>query len=768
MKKIAGLVFCLMIMLLSCFYALGANCDSYNGSNENAQNYSVWAAPVESYLYNCNDGRLMKIQYLAKENKLLAEYYNDSFSRTSLKTINLKLPLFGGFYAVGDSYFVLTGQENPSELSSVTCFAVTKYDKNWNEIATAELKDCNTTIPFRAGSARFCHSGNYLIVRTSHEMYADIEDGLRHQSNLTFQLDMNSMKITDSHTSVASVNYGYVSHSFNQFVKIDSDKIVALDHGDAYPRSVVLLKYKTSVSSGKFVPSYSKPCTAIDVFPIEGAIGANQTGCSVGGFEITSSGYLAALNSIKQGSGSLVRDIYLAYVPSDGTTAVTKKLTSYTSAGASTPHLVKIDGNNFIVLWSYNGRVHYCKVDSKGDMTSSIYSFEGSLSDCQPIVRMGKILWYVWNDNATEFYSINPNNIASQEKATFVAGHSYSAVSVSGTAVEMKCSDCGVVTKGNTPSAFNLYWEVEGSSDGTSVTYKSAPDSSYHPGKIIGLMPKYTPADLNEFEVVSSDERVVDIAYSEGSYYARMKAEGTVKVTIKSKYNPNIKKEYTIKVSHSWSVIDTTVATCTTDGKTVKICSFCNETKTEIKAATGHKMSEYSVVKAATCKAVGSKKSTCSVCGFAETQEIPKTDHDKKVTIEAESPTCTKQGKTAGKKCSVCGKITVEQESVEALGHSLGAYKITKEPTCTAQGEETATCTRCTYSKTQSVARIAHTEVTVKATAPTCTKQGKTAGKKCSVCGKITVEQESVEALGHELGEYEITKIGRASCRERV
>ena len=78
-------------------------------------------------------------------------------------------------------------------------------------------------------------------------------------------------------------------------------------------------------------------------------------------------------------------------------------------------------------------------------------------------------------------------------------------------------------------------------------------------------------------------------------------------------------------------------------------------------------------------------------------------DHDKKVTIDAVSPTCTKQGATAGKKCSVCGKITQEQETVEALGHDLGKYEITDAPTCTAKGEETAKCTRCSYTKTRDV-----------------------------------------------------------------
>jgi hypothetical protein len=119
------------------------------------------------------------------------------------------------------------------------------------------------------------------------------------------------------------------------------------------------------------------------------------------------------------------------------------------------------------------------------------------------------------------------------------------------------------------------------------------------------------------------------------------------------------------------------------------------------------------------------------------------------VTVKAVAPTCTKQGKTAGKKCSVCDRVTVEQESVEALGHELGEYETTKEPTCTAKGEKTARCIRCTYTKTADVAKVAHKEVTVKAVKPTCTKTGKTQGSKCSLCGKIMTAQQSISATGH-------------------
>ncbi len=740
MKKLLGLILVAVGILVLSFSALAGECDSFDGGNENAQDYTAWADTVKSYLHNCDDGKLMRVQYLDNKNSLLIEYYNDSFRRVSNKTLSLKYSVFGGFYAIGDSYFLLTGQNNPGESPDVVCFAVTKYDKNWNEIATAQLKDCNTTVPFKAGSARFCHSGNYLIIRTCHQMYK-ADDGYNHQANVTIQLDINSMKITDSLTSVASANYGYVSHSFNQFVKIDSDKIVALDHGDAYPRSIVLLKYKTLVSSGKFVPSYSKPCSTVDVFEISGETGDNYTGCSVGGFETSSTGYLSCFNSIRQGSASEIRDIYLAYIPKSGTAATMEKLTSYSSAGASTPVLVKISDNQFMLLWSYDGRVHYCTVDDNGKKTSSIMSLEGSLSDCQPIVRSGDLIWYVWNNENVTFYRISLSDISQHSEFDFTSGHSYIVADINGTYVNLRCSRCGGTSTGNIPSYFQLYWETSSSPDGMSVSFSSQTAGSYHPDKTVRLMPKYSRADLNDFEVVSSDEKVAKIFVSSGEFTLRTIDEGMAKITIRSKYNSDIKTQYTVNVSHNWSVTQNVAATCSESGKTEKKCMVCGLTQTQIIDATGHTMSGYYVIKEATCKAVGERVSTCSKCSYKESQEISKKAHDQKITIDAVAPTCTKQGKTAGKKCSVCDKITAEQESVSALGHELDDYKITKKPTCTAQGEETAKCTRCTYTKTQSVARIPHTEVTVKAVAPTCTKQGKSAGKKCSVCDKITAEQ---------------------------
>ncbi len=69
-------------------------------------------------------------------------------------------------------------------------------------------------------------------------------DGLNHQSNLTMSVRQSDMKVMDSFYKVMNSSYGYVSHSFNQFLIVDeAGRIVTLDHGDAYPRSVVFMRY---------------------------------------------------------------------------------------------------------------------------------------------------------------------------------------------------------------------------------------------------------------------------------------------------------------------------------------------------------------------------------------------------------------------------------------------------------------------------------------------------------------------------------------------
>ncbi len=757
MKKLlvfSVIVILSLILLTQGVYAV--SCETFDGSNISGQNYSVWASPVKSYLSVTDDGRLMRVQYLPSDGRVLIEYYDSSYNIVLRKYIEKELPLFGGFYDGGDAFYILTGQKNPNEKENTEVFRITKYDKSWKRLSSAGLFGANTTLPFDAGSARFSKSGKFLIIRTCHEMYTNPEDGLNHQANVTIQLDTEKMVITDSFTDVMNKNYGYVSHSFNQFIKIDGDNIVALDHGDAFPRSIVLIKYKTKVSSGKFIPSYYNTCQAVDMFPIAGQLGDNYTNCSVGGFEISDSTYISAISSVEQGSSSRVRNIYISVLGKTSDKPDIIKLTSYTSDSSipSTPHLVKISDNSFLVLWEKDSKVCCAQIDKYGSLKGSVSAFSGALSDCVPVVYGSKVIWYVWNENEITFYEADLNDMGKVKTFTRNRSHSFSVVSSSGDKVNLLCDKCSAAKTGRIPSDFSLWWETDNEG-----YFSSVPESIYHPGEEIRLWVRYTSADYNDYEVVSSDADIIKVSYdSYGGATIHTVSDGTATVTVKSAYNPEIESSYTITSSHSWQE-KITPATCTQNGKTVKNCSACGESKTEIISALGHNMSDYTVTKEPTCTAQGKRVATCSRCDEEVSEAIAKLAHDENVTVKAVAATCTKSGKTEGKKCSMCGKVTLQQETIPALGHDMSDYKVTKEPTCTAQGKKVATCSCCDEEVSEAIAKLAHDEnVTVKAVTATCTKSGKTEGKKCSMCGKVTVEQETIPALGHDMSDYKVTK----------
>ncbi len=242
-------------------------------------------------------------------------------------------------------------------------------------------------------------------------------------------------------------------------------------------------------------------------------------------------------------------------------------------------------------------------------------------------------------------------------------------------------------------------------------------------------------------------------------------------------------------------------ATAETDGECWRYCSVCGE---YIKEQTLHYVTEWTVTKAATCTEVGEETGTCEVCSETVTREIPMVAHTPEV-VEAVAPTCTETGLTEGSVCAVCGEVLVAQEEVEALGHDFGEWEVSKEATCTEAGEETRTCTRegceeietrevealghdfgewevskevtctedgeetrtcsrCEEVETRVVPAHGHEAVVDEAVAPTCTETGLTEGKHCSVCNEVLVKQEVVEALGHDFGEWKVSK--DATCTE--
>lgn len=122
-----------------------------------------------------------------------------------------------------------------------------------------------------------------------------------------------------------------------------------------------------------------------------------------------------------------------------------------------------------------------------------------------------------------------------------------------------------------------------------------------------------------------------------------------------------------------------------------------------------------------------------------------KCEHTDTTNTPAVAATCTEGGFTAGVQCNDCGSFISGHEEIAALGHKYGNWVTTTQPTCTATGVQTKTCSACGDKQTQSVAALGHSYNAV-VTAPTTYEQGYTTYT-CSACGHSYVS-DYVEALG--------------------
>ena len=774
-----------------------AQCVAYSGSNVNAQDYVQWSDTVKSYLTVCDNGNYMRVQSGAIEGKLLVEYYSPDFEPLSTKLIDNELPIFGAFYDSGNNYYVLSGQENPKQNDSLEVFRITKYDKNWNKIKSCGLYGANTTVPFDAGSARMTHSGDHLLVRTCHEMYKS-SDGNNHQSNVTIEVDMPSMTITDSYTGVMNVDYGYVSHSFNQFIKTDGNHIVALDHGDAHPRSAVLVKYNSDFTTGKFFPSYFDKVSNIDVvtYPEYTAGHYNYTGAAIGGFDVSSSSYIVAQSTVDLDyiNTSETRNVYVSAVSKDLSTNKLNKITSYAEGtdSASAPQLVKINNNSFLLLWSRDTKVSCVKLNADGTVNGSIHTFEGSLSDCQPVIKNGRAVWYVYDKNNVTFNSLNLSNLDDIKTVDVKTGHDYETKYASKTdgTVTQTCKSCGYVNKFTVPTSTTVYWRTDISNTSFSSVLSKTQFS-------VGDSIDFWLYDDTDYTVEFSDRSMVSVNklenYANDIRRITFKNGGSLTVKIYPTYNPSVAKTYKFTcgcTSHTYgSAVITKQPTCTSEGTKTKTCTQCGATVTETIAktshkyvatvvaptcttngytlhkcsvcgtsykdsttkATGHSYGNSVVTKQPTCTAEGTKTKTCTKCNATVTETIAKTSHKYVDTVIA--PTCTTDGYTLHK-CSVCG-TSYKDNTTKATGHSYGNSVVTKQPTCTSVGTAIKTCTKCNATVTETIPKTSH-KYTDTVVAPTCTADGYTLHK-CSVCG-TSYKDSITKATGHSYGNSVVTK----------
>lgn len=570
LRKVISIILSLTILLsMLTFTAIIAdaseiktNCDAPSFSNIGGNNYvGNWARISKSYISDVGDGTIMKAQVFScldddgnDAYNIYVEYLDENLNFLKSDTIAGELPIFGGFYENEDYYFVLSGQENPDESGDVEVFRITKYDKSWNKLHSAALYGSNTTIPFHAGTARFAQCENYLIIRTCHEMYAS-SDGLNHQANVTIQCDIDTMEITQSFTGILNDDYGYVSHSFNQFVQVEDNKLVAVDHGDAYPRSVVLMKYSKDLTQGAFFGLTSNT----DIIEIPGEEGENFTGTTVGGFEISDTSYIVAgsmQNDLTNESGK-TKNIYLATVSKEDNTVSVNMLTDFEEGEetATNPYLVKIADNSYMLIWSRAYSVYYTKIDGNGNQVGEIYSMEGELSDCVPAVIDNELVWYTSKYKDCTFYSINLDDISQTNTTVLSNGHHYEYIGndESNENAVLRCYVCDDEKTMPVPTDLKVLWGRKRENSNIQ-SYSSIFVSYPMDSETIIFSVDADPDDAyNVFNASVSDESVAQVTMTGASSgELKLLKPGTVTLYIVSVCNPDLTYEKTFEVYKSY------------------------------------------------------------------------------------------------------------------------------------------------------------------------------------------------------------------------
>lgn len=599
---------------------------SVTTDNTNDKNTNRCAYTRESYIYQDGDN----IVIIRATDAVYVASYNKNYQKISEKTINFELPIFGGFYSGEAFNYMVFGQMNTEESTTKEVYRIVKYDKNFNKISHASIigSQCNTITPFRSSSVSMAESGNELTVHTSRLRFTS-DDGLNHQSQFTVVLDTRTMTPTNN---LKLFQDNHVSHSFNQFVQYDNGARVLVDHGDAYPRSVVLSKYLGKSQFG--YENYNE----VSLFTIPGPTGANCTGVYVGGFEVSENNYIVSINTIDhskatgynsfsiEGLEVDIRDAVLLISAKNNTSASAVKqvyLTDYANSylHASAPYLVKLTEKWFAVLWTeykavkkqsgnstyYNyveNGIKYVIVDENGNKLSDIETVSATarLSDCQPILADKKIIWHYDDGSKRNICSLD---ISSELEAI---AHTHTLETIAS-----KASTCTI--QGN-----NKYYKC-------TICGKCFKDSS-------------------ATTATTANAEMLPLASHKG---------GT--------------------------------ATCTKKAN----CSVCG---TPYGPTLPHLSGDWVVSDQANCTHAGTKIKKCLLCGKTlETGSIPQENHVPGEWVVSKQPDCTNPG-TKVKKCTVCG-LTVETGSVPSKGHVPGEWVVTEEPTISSFGKKVKYCTVC-------------------------------------------------------------------------
>ena len=165
------------------------------------------------------------------------------------------------------------------------------------------------------------------------------------------------------------------------------------------------------------------------------------------------------------------------------------------------------------------------------------------------------------------------------------------------------------------------------------------------------------------------------------------------------------------------------------------------------------------------CGNAGYIEYTCMVdhCGTTFCHTLPAAgEHTWNEGVVTKEPTCTADGVRTFT-CSACGDTRTE--AIKALGHEYGQWVIDRDATCVEQGSKHRDCIRGDDTQTEAIP-VSKTHTFgewVITKEPTCTEKGEKQ-RSCTVSGCVVTETQELPALGHQWSSW--TPVEGDSSRE--
>lgn len=380
------------------------------------------------------DSGYMRVFY--NKGKIGIEYYDDEFNIQSKKSLDMELSIWGGFYAGQDAYYIVEGQANTEENDGAEVIRVIRYDTEWNKTGTANITGNTDAFggevryPFKAGCVEMTEYNGTLYIVTGHEGYVDATYNQGHQGFLMIKVDEATM--------TGNIAVSDLWHSFAQYIACKDSDLYVLEQSEG-SRYTKLTKYDAESLKKVSLPVLKYGGTHTSAWAI-------SCYASVDDMAVSADKVLCLGTSIDQSeydsvSSDTAHNIYLTVTPtadfSEDATKV-KWLTDYSGGGKCFigTKITKINDNRFLVSWEEfeeertsdtddslaAGILHYFFIDGEGNKISEEFTAAATISDCHPVVKGPKVVYYASNANMVNFYTIDAETGEFSKRVYRVAG----------------------------------------------------------------------------------------------------------------------------------------------------------------------------------------------------------------------------------------------------------------------------------------------------------------------------------------------------------